>query len=417
MIKDFMTDQNALNRTGNDMINLISCMLNNVEPEKDLTGQIDLEKLYKLAKYHTLTGIVCMALEKFNLFYESGNSKNSEICNNANSDNNLSNSDKFAEYEIENKFKDSKNKGIRKIILLDTERTQIFNFMEKNQIWYMPLKGIILKNMYPKLGIRQMSDNDILFDANGQKLVHDFMVNRGYRCDEYNKAIHDTYHKKPVYNFEMHRQLFTNIMGEKLASYYENVEQRLIKDEGNHFGYHFSDEDFYIFMLSHSYKHFSGSGTGLRTLVDLYVFLEKKEKCMDWKYIKVQLNELGITKYEEDSRSLCKKLFGQDNNVLSEHEKNLYRYYVNAGTYGNVENYVKSEIEKQGKTNGKITSKLKIKYIKDRIFPNEEHYINYAPFFHKHKWLKPVYLIYRILRIPFGRGKRIFQELKFLHRN
>src|SRR5574344_270797 len=174
MIKDFMTDQNALNRTGNDMINLISCMLNNVEPEKDLTGQIDLEKLYKLAKYHTLTGIVCMALEKFNLFYESGNSKNSEICNNANSDNNLSNSDKFAEYEIENKFKDSKNKGIRKIILLDTERTQIFNFMEKNQIWYMPLKGIILKNMYPKLGMRQMSDNDILFDANGQKLVHDF---------------------------------------------------------------------------------------------------------------------------------------------------------------------------------------------------------------------------------------------------
>ena len=32
--------------------------------------------------------------------------------------------------------------------------------------------------------------------------------------------------------------------------------------EGSRYGYHFSDEDFYLYMLAHEYKHFSGSGTG-----------------------------------------------------------------------------------------------------------------------------------------------------------
>lgn len=36
--------------------------------------------------------------------------------------------------------------------------------MEQRGIWYLPLKGIILKEFYPSVGMRQMSDNDILFD-------------------------------------------------------------------------------------------------------------------------------------------------------------------------------------------------------------------------------------------------------------
>lgn len=36
-------------------------------------------------------------------------------------------------------------KAIRKVILFDQERAEIFSYMEEQGIWHMPLKGVILK--------------------------------------------------------------------------------------------------------------------------------------------------------------------------------------------------------------------------------------------------------------------------------
>lgn len=47
---------------------------------------------------------------------------------------------------------------------------------EKAGIWYLPLKGVILKEMYPVYGIRQMADNDILFDFTYRKEVKDIFL-------------------------------------------------------------------------------------------------------------------------------------------------------------------------------------------------------------------------------------------------
>ena len=62
-------------------------------------------------------------------------------------------------------------KAIRKVILFDRERAEIFSYMDEQRIWHMPLKGVILKEFYPSIGMRQMSDNDILFDKD-LSLIH-----------------------------------------------------------------------------------------------------------------------------------------------------------------------------------------------------------------------------------------------------
>ena len=46
-----------------------------------------------------------------------------------------------------------------------------------------------------------------------------------------------------------------------------------------------SDEDFYIYITSHAYKHYSGSGTGLRTLMDFYAYLNAKGDTFNLDYI------------------------------------------------------------------------------------------------------------------------------------
>ena len=51
-------------------------------------------------------------------------------------------------------FEEAKNKVIRKNILLDVEREKILSKFEKSGIRYIPLKGTILKDYYPQIGMR-----------------------------------------------------------------------------------------------------------------------------------------------------------------------------------------------------------------------------------------------------------------------
>jgi len=70
--------------------------------------------------------------------------------------------------------------------------------------------------------------------------------------------------------------LFNSYSFPKWVAYYEEIKQRLVKDSENEYGYHFSDEDFYIYLLLHGYKHFSNYGNGIGFLTDIFVFLQKK---------------------------------------------------------------------------------------------------------------------------------------------
>ncbi len=89
-------------------------------------------------------------------------------------------------------------------MLLDSERAEIFRELDRMKIWYLPLKGIGLKSLYPGIGMREMSDNDILIDPCGRDRVHELMLRRGYTALSKPAEHHDVYLKQPIYNFEIH---------------------------------------------------------------------------------------------------------------------------------------------------------------------------------------------------------------------
>lgn len=49
--------------------------------------------------------------------------------------------------------------------------------------------------MYPVFGMRQMADNDILFDSTYREKVRDIFLDSGYEIEAYNKGNHDVYQK------------------------------------------------------------------------------------------------------------------------------------------------------------------------------------------------------------------------------
>lgn len=369
-----------MNETYKDLIYLLSCAVNGITPEASRVQAMDLEKLYKLSKIHTVRAAICIALE----------------CAGVNNQH----------------FHEAYMKAVRKNIYFDMERKSIIDAFEKKGIWYMPLKGSILKDIYPKTGMREMSDNDILYDASKQKDVMQIMLEKGYKADSIGKGNHDVYKKPPVLNFELHTELFGKQHEEPLYNYYTDVKRLLRKDAENSYGYHLSDEEFYIFMTAHEWKHYNGSGTGIRSLLDCYMYCKSKGDSLDLSYITEQCSRLEIADFEQKRRQLAMKVFSSDIlPELNDAETDMLMYYLTSGTYGSIKNSAEKDVEKAF---SKSKYRSKAHYILRYIFPDLKDMEMWFPFFYKHKLLLPIGYVWRWIRGIFKRKEYIKAKLKAL---
>ena len=80
--------------------------------------------------------------------------------------------------------------------------------LEAEGIWYLPLKGAYLQDLYPVFGMREFSDHDVLIDETRAADVKSIMEKLGYTAEHYAVSNHDVYVKPPFLKFEMHRALF-----------------------------------------------------------------------------------------------------------------------------------------------------------------------------------------------------------------
>ena len=381
-----------MEKTSELLIYLMACSLQGTKPEGALLVNADLEALFRLAKAHSVSAMVCMALEQTDAF----------CC---------------AEESTRLKWLDAKNKAVRKNMLLDAERHQLEKEFAEHGIWYMPLKGSILKDWYPKFGMREMADNDILFDPSERKRVRGIFRSRGYKIVSFGKGNHDEYEKPPLYHFEMHVSLFHE-MYPKLAGQYRNVKEKLLPVDGTVCQFAFTPEDFYVFALAHAYKHYSGSGTGVRTLADFYVMNHHLGGIMNWDEVKQKLTRLGIAEYEQHSRVLAEKLFSGARPLpeieLNTDEKEMLRFYCNATTYGTIDNQIQNRLhELQGNAEG-ITLGTKLKYCCARLFPGKEFCKYHYPFVYRHLWLLPFFWVWRMADKGISHRKKVKRELTLL---
>ena len=231
----------------------------------------------------------------------------------------------------------------------------------------------------------------------------------------------------------------------------------MINDANGKNQFYFSDNDFYVYFIVHTYKHFLNSGMGLRTVLDVYLYLNNLQDKLDFDYIEEQLKKLDAYDFEQTFRSLAFKMFGenakegnaaadelQDSfdakeqdmlresfdakkqdklcgsfdakeqdkwwNSFDDKEHDMLSYILDAGTYGNLENSV---AHKMGYTKGeKKKASDKAKYIFRRLFPSMDTIEEFFPFFYKHKWAIPFLYIYRIGKMPFTRRKKVAGELR-----
>lgn len=386
-----MEKQMKIDKHDRCFLYLLACALHHAPADETVLAGVDLRQLLAVARRHSTASMVCMALEPTQAFAK-------------------------ADAAVQTQWRNAKRQAIRKTMLLDAERKVILQMMEQQGIWHMPLKGTILKKWYPQFGMREMADNDILFDPAAQEQVRDWFVRRGYTAASYKKGNHDSYHKLPVYNFEMHVSLF-DVNGGRLADVYRqwHIQDRLVRCRGTKYQFAFTPEDFYVFILAHAYKHYSLGGTGIRTLVDIYVMNQRLRGSLDEEYVKKQLTELEILSYAQEATQLADALFGRvclpEDIILPAAAAETLQQYLDASTYGTMDRYIANQLRQLQDDALAISGTTKLRYLLSRLFPGRNWCRSAYPFFYKYPCFLPFFWLWRIGYRGIKGRKRLRQEL------
>lgn len=357
------------------LIELIkSVILSKQPPEKP--DEVSFEEIFKISKIHNIANLVYYAVAKL---------------------------ENKPDGKLLKLWKREKSLGMILDVTQSTEFSKLKFEFEKNSIKYIPLKGFELKNLYPKSDMRKMGDIDILILEKDRENVKNIMLQYGYTLKSYGTNREDSYIKKPSMNIEIHNNLFDET-DTLFYNYFENLSKMEKVNKINEFHYEFSLEDNFLYNFIHMFRHFSCRGTGIRSVVDHWLYITKKEKDLNWEYIYKSLKELGLLEFYEKFTALSKVWFEEkeSNEIL----ENLEEYIFKSGLYGNMENYGLTKLSKE-----KVGIIGKVKTVFKLFFPSVKVMIEKYPKLRNYPFLLPIYYIIRSIQVPQIHGKKTMKTV------
>ena len=376
----------------NPIFYILRCALNNTKPDKSALEGVNFDELRTLCRFHGVNAMAATALLSVDGIEDIIGADGKKQCH----------------Y--------SKSRSIGRYLTYKDETQLVCEALAKREIHYTKLKGIVLGDYYAQIGMREMSDVDLLIDSDKIKQAGEVMRSFGYEGTALELSNHDVFQKPPMLCFEIHDELFTKYH-RKYYDYYINCRDKMIPATDDPYELRFTDEDFYIYMLAHSVKHLYDSGVGLRALTDIYVFLNSFE--LDRGYVDCELEALGILKEEQVMRSLAFKLLSPSQSAelpsLTDSEEKVLTVILESGANGTLEQSIKNRTtESVFSDSGEISAKSKRAYIKSRLFPKPEAYEIAHPFFYRHKAARPFLVFVRIGEALFKKKDGLKTEIKML---
>lgn len=303
--------------------------------------------------------------------------------------------------DIYKQFKLAMQKGKVREVNQCFELQMIQKKFEEYGIENIPLKGSILKYYYPSPDMRFLTDLDILFKDEKTELVKQVLLEIDYQIYGLG-GHHDVYIKKPYMTIEMHRRC--NNENDVLNALFDTIWQRCIKVDNSEYAYEMTIDDFYLFMVGHTAKHFKYGGIGIRMLLDFIVFENKLEARCNRSYIELNLKKSGLLTFEREIKKLLKNCL--DDNYQFEND-DLINCIINSGAYGTIQNNLNNQILKDGsKTNRIIKNRIKMLY--EIVFPSLKNMKMKYMYLNKFPFLLPVAWIHR------GVFKFIFERSEFI---
>ena len=365
-------DRESIQKTLFALLRFEICGTELSDGDKNLSPE-SLSALYKLSKAHDLAHLVADALDKNGL---------------------LDLNDDTAK-----KFSRERQMAVYRYEQINYELEELCQALETAEIEHIPLKGSVIRRLYPEPWMRTSCDIDILVREEQVETVVKLLVeNLHYEYGERDEHDVSLYSAGGVH-LELHFKLSDVRITQKGENVLAGVWALSAPREGWSYRKEMSDGMFYFFHLAHMAKHFYEGGCGVRPFIDLWILNHKTpyERSEREKLLK----EGSLSKFESGARALSEVWFSgaeQD-----ERTRNMQDYILCGGVYGTMENGV---VVKQARRGGKF------KYILSRIFVPYKVLVIRYPSLKKHKWLFPFYQVRRWGRLLLkGKAKKSMREL------
>lgn len=277
---------------------------------------------------------------------------------------------------------------------------QIYKAFDENEIDYMPLKGSVLKFVYPKPEMRPMGDADILIKNEQTEKINAVISNLGYVKNESHKGDYDTvWDKKGVLHLELHWNIVSPI-NRVYYKYFQSGWQFARKENNDSRKYEMAPEDNLVYLFTHFANHYRYGGIGIRHLTDFYIFI-MKNSGLDNKKIESALSEMGLLQFYKNVLNTADVWFNGKNST--EITDFITDKIFSSGSYGTrAAHNVSSEIRISG-------AKGKHRLIK-KIFPARSDMEHNFPIVKKHPILIPFLWVFRWVRALLFRRKKIKSE-------
>ena len=253
----------------------------------------------------------------------------------------------------------------------------------------MPVKGYVLKYQNPRPDMRVMADIDILFKDEKTSEVKELLLGMGF---ELKSAVgnQDVYYKKPFMNIEMHRSLV--IRESPYYDYFSQVWERAKLKSGSKYVYELSLEDFLIYTMAHLAKHYMAAGTGIRSIIDIWLYKERYQNEMNWEYVDAELEKIKLLALTRNICGLCDVWFrGAESNDLYEE---IGDFIVSSGVYGLAQRSQLASLLKNAGPTRNITLG-KYHYILQLIFLKPANMKIIYPVLNEYPFLLPLFWVHR----------------------
>ena len=309
-------------------INLIRCLMQEKEIPK-IPEDVTLTELYAFAKLHSVESMVYHGLEQLSVDHND---------------------------PVWQDWSNRANMLLTQSIVQLAERDILFAALPAAGISILPVKGCWLKEQYPDIDYRQMSDLDILIHPEDRKQAETVMVQLGYAKEADAAEIHDAYLKPPYMGVELHHFLLPE--DDKRCSYYNDVWERAVPGEGFSGVFRLKPEDEYIFYILHLFKHVLYAGTGIRSFLDSLVY-RKIWSDMDHAYLRGEFEKLGMSDFVHCVETITDCWFESGTPVPMEMEA-MAESILSAGTYGTENHRFRNEMKE---VSGKFKNPFVVKMV------------------------------------------------------
>jgi len=263
-----------------------------------------------------------------------------------------------------------------------SEARRILDEFEAHGVDHMPLKGVLLKQLYPHPEMRRMGDADILVKSEQYETFSAIMKELGY--EELTESDHEFIWEKGKLCIELHKRLIPSYNKDYYGYFGDGWKLAKPIDETS-FRYKMDSNDEFVYLFTHFSKHYRDSGIGIRHLTDLWVY-QNSHPELDSGYIRAELEKLQLLEFYDNVSRTLEAWFGDYQG--DEKTELITKVVFLSGEYGQAQNSKLSGVLKtvQG---GKSVQAVKRNCLMRVLFPDYSAMCTFFPILRKAPILLP----------------------------